>query len=154
MLHRDVKAANLLRVDGELVKIGDLGVAKLLSKTAMTHTQIGTPHYMPPEVRAGVGWGGEGGEGPGRTFLERVYGGNRGQVPLLRVPCLKRGSLTSLTRTVWPGLTAPFYACALPPPLFFSCGCGAPTPSPPTCGHWAASSTRWRRCACPSRRAR
>jgi len=28
---------------------GDLGVAKLM-KGAMTNTQIGTPHYMPPEV--------------------------------------------------------------------------------------------------------
>jgi serine/threonine protein kinase len=32
-----------------VVKLGDLGVAKLM-KGAMTNTQIGTPHYMPPEV--------------------------------------------------------------------------------------------------------
>mmetsp|Transcript_9222 Transcript_9222/g.30430 ORF Transcript_9222/g.30430 Transcript_9222/m.30430 type:complete len:490 (-) Transcript_9222:179-1648(-) len=49
ILHRDIKTANVLRINPEVVKIGDLGVAKLM-KSQMTHTQIGTPHYMPPEV--------------------------------------------------------------------------------------------------------
>mmetsp|Transcript_30639 Transcript_30639/g.66877 ORF Transcript_30639/g.66877 Transcript_30639/m.66877 type:complete len:355 (-) Transcript_30639:7-1071(-) len=49
ILHRDVKTANVLRCAGEKVKLSDLGVAKLM-KGAMTKTQIGTPHYMPPEV--------------------------------------------------------------------------------------------------------
>jgi len=49
ILHRDVKTANVLRCAGETVKLSDLGVAKLM-KGAMTKTQIGTPHYMPPEV--------------------------------------------------------------------------------------------------------
>ncbi len=48
ILHRDVKTANVLRMSGEVVKLGDLGVAKLM-KSQMTNTQIGTPHYMPPE---------------------------------------------------------------------------------------------------------
>jgi len=39
----------VLRFSNEVVKLGDLGVAKLM-KSAMTHTQIGTPHYMPPEL--------------------------------------------------------------------------------------------------------
>lgn len=46
---RDIKSANIMRPDSSRVKIGDLGVAKVL-KGAMTKTQIGTPHYMPPEV--------------------------------------------------------------------------------------------------------
>eukprot|EP00899_Mesostigma_viride_P017348 jgi/Mesvir1/25614/Mv01841-RA.1 len=49
IIHRDIKSANILRMDNERVKIGDLGVAKLL-KGGMAKTQIGTPHYMPPEV--------------------------------------------------------------------------------------------------------
>ncbi|CAG9466460.1 unnamed protein product [Pedinophyceae sp. YPF-701] len=49
ILHRDVKAANLLITAADAVKIGDLGIAKFM-KTGMTKTQIGTPHYMPPEV--------------------------------------------------------------------------------------------------------
>lgn len=34
----------------DIAKIGDLGIAKVLSKTAAAKTQIGTPHYMPPEI--------------------------------------------------------------------------------------------------------
>lgn len=49
ILHRDVKAANVLITAADTVKIGDLGIAKFM-KTGMTKTQIGTPHYMPPEV--------------------------------------------------------------------------------------------------------
>lgn len=49
ILHRDVKSGNVLRVDEGTVKLGDLGIAKLM-KHNMTKTQIGTPHYMPPEV--------------------------------------------------------------------------------------------------------
>ncbi|GAQ78227.1 Serine/threonine protein kinase [Klebsormidium nitens] len=49
IIHRDIKSANIMRPDSSRVKIGDLGVAKVL-KGAMTKTQIGTPHYMPPEV--------------------------------------------------------------------------------------------------------
>lgn len=33
-----------------MAKIGDLGIAKLLTKTMAAKTQIGTPHYMPPEI--------------------------------------------------------------------------------------------------------
>ena len=49
VLHRDIKAANILRSGAHVVKVGDLGIAKLM-KSNMTKTQIGTPHYMPPEV--------------------------------------------------------------------------------------------------------
>lgn len=49
ILHRDVKAANILITSADTVKLGDLGIAKFM-KTGMTKTQIGTPHYMPPEV--------------------------------------------------------------------------------------------------------
>ena len=51
ILHRDVKSGNVLRVDEGTVKLGDLGIAKLM-KHNMTKTQIGTPHYMPPRCGA------------------------------------------------------------------------------------------------------
>ena len=49
VLHRDIKPMNIFVCEGEVVKVGDLGIAKIL-KDGAARTQIGTPHYMPPEV--------------------------------------------------------------------------------------------------------
>ena len=53
-LHRDLKAMNLfLTADGRL-KIGDLGVAKVLStQSHFAHSAIGTPYYLSPELCEG-----------------------------------------------------------------------------------------------------
>ena len=50
VLHRDLKAKNLfLAADG--VKIGDLGVARLLgASTEFASTVVGTPYYLSPEL--------------------------------------------------------------------------------------------------------
>ncbi|KAG2431324.1 hypothetical protein HYH02_013452 [Chlamydomonas schloesseri] len=50
ILHRDIKPGNIMVFDNGVAKIGDLGIAKLLTKTAAAKTQIGTPHYMGPEI--------------------------------------------------------------------------------------------------------
>ena len=58
VLHRDLKAANVFlmkdndrRNDFFSVKIGDLGVAKLLeTSTAFAQTIVGTPYYLSPEL--------------------------------------------------------------------------------------------------------
>ena len=58
ILHRDLKSANvfLTKENGEQVfnvKIGDLGVAKLLeTSTAFASTIVGTPYYLSPELCA------------------------------------------------------------------------------------------------------
>ena len=58
ILHRDLKSANvfLKKENGEQVfnvKIGDLGVAKLLeTSTAFASTIVGTPYYLSPELCA------------------------------------------------------------------------------------------------------
>jgi NIMA (never in mitosis gene a)-related kinase len=58
ILHRDLKTANvfLMKDDSQpyfLVKIGDLGVAKLLeTSTAFAKTIVGTPYYLSPELCA------------------------------------------------------------------------------------------------------
>ena len=49
VLHRDIKPGNIMVAEGRRLTIGDLGIAKFL-KSNMAKTQIGTPHYMPPEV--------------------------------------------------------------------------------------------------------
>jgi hypothetical protein len=54
VLHRDMKTANVFLTahDGRLrVKIGDLGVAKLLGTgQAFADTMVGTPYYLSPEL--------------------------------------------------------------------------------------------------------
>lgn len=49
---RDIKPGNIMLMPRDVVKIGDLGVAKLLKHSALTNTQIGTPYYMAPEIWA------------------------------------------------------------------------------------------------------
>lgn len=49
ILHRDIKAMNIF-LDGENnVRIGDLGVARVL-KSDFAHTIVGTPYYLSPEM--------------------------------------------------------------------------------------------------------
>ena len=58
ILHRDLKSANVFLQKDETqtyfsVKIGDLGVAKLLeTSTAFAQTIVGTPYYLSPELCA------------------------------------------------------------------------------------------------------
>jgi serine/threonine protein kinase len=49
IMHRDIKPMNVFIGKGDVVKIGDLGIAKVL-KNNVAQTQIGTPHYMAPEI--------------------------------------------------------------------------------------------------------
>lgn len=51
ILHRDIKTINMFLTKDDHIKIGDLGVAKLLNQTAnMAHTIVGTPYYLSPEL--------------------------------------------------------------------------------------------------------
>jgi NIMA (never in mitosis gene a)-related kinase len=51
ILHRDIKTINMFLGKEDKIKIGDLGVAKLLNQTAnMAHTVVGTPYYLSPEL--------------------------------------------------------------------------------------------------------
>ncbi|XP_035228958.1 serine/threonine-protein kinase Nek4-like isoform X1 [Stegodyphus dumicola] len=54
VLHRDLKTQNIFLTRNELIKIGDLGIARVLNSThEMATTLIGTPYYMSPEIFAG-----------------------------------------------------------------------------------------------------
>lgn len=51
ILHRDIKTINMFLSKDNKIKIGDLGVAKLLNQTNnMAHTIVGTPYYLSPEL--------------------------------------------------------------------------------------------------------
>lgn len=50
ILHRDLKTQNILINKADVIKIGDLGVAKALSHTTFAKTFVGTPYYLSPEI--------------------------------------------------------------------------------------------------------
>ena len=51
ILHRDIKTINMFLARDDMIKIGDLGVARELNQTAnMAHTIVGTPYYLSPEL--------------------------------------------------------------------------------------------------------
>ncbi|KAG1671969.1 hypothetical protein FOA52_013341 [Chlamydomonas sp. UWO 241] len=51
ILHRDIKTLNVFLDDGLNVKLGDMGVAKILSSnTNFAKTIVGTPYYLSPEL--------------------------------------------------------------------------------------------------------
>eukprot|EP00752_Nemacystus_decipiens_P004776 g4347.t1 len=60
IIHRDLKPANIfLTLEGQ-IKVGDLGLGRLLTKTdakeTLAHSRVGTPLYMSPEVLRGRGY--------------------------------------------------------------------------------------------------
>eukprot|EP00826_Nyctotherus_ovalis_P018401 TRINITY_DN1550_c0_g3_i2.p1 TRINITY_DN1550_c0_g3~~TRINITY_DN1550_c0_g3_i2.p1 ORF type:complete len:637 (+),score=190.19 TRINITY_DN1550_c0_g3_i2:1816-3726(+) len=51
VLHRDLKAKNIFLTADGAVKLGDFGIAKVLSHTLdTTKTIVGTPYYLSPEI--------------------------------------------------------------------------------------------------------
>ena len=54
ILHRDLKSANVLVCSNSRIKIGDLGVARVLgSGTFFAKTMCGSPYYLSPELVQG-----------------------------------------------------------------------------------------------------
>ncbi|CAL9705055.1 unnamed protein product [Knipowitschia caucasica] len=51
ILHRDLKTQNIFLTKTNIIKVGDLGIAKVLENHSdMAMTLIGTPYYMSPEL--------------------------------------------------------------------------------------------------------
>ncbi|ESO07391.1 hypothetical protein HELRODRAFT_76519 [Helobdella robusta] len=51
ILHRDLKTQNIFLTKNRIIKVGDLGIARVLeSSNDMAKTLIGTPYYMSPEI--------------------------------------------------------------------------------------------------------
>ena len=57
IMHRDLKPANVFLTRSAVIKVGDLGLGRLLSEhTLEAHSKVGTPLYMSPEVLLGNGY--------------------------------------------------------------------------------------------------
>ena len=50
ILHRDLKTLNVFLKKDNDIRVGDLGVAKVLDQTFFAKTYIGTPYYLSPEI--------------------------------------------------------------------------------------------------------
>jgi len=51
ILHRDIKSSNIFLTACGSIKIGDFGIAKILTTTIpTTNTLVGTPNYLSPEI--------------------------------------------------------------------------------------------------------
>ena len=50
IIHRDIKPANIYLDDNNKIVIGDFGISKILYVNNLSHTNIGTPCYMSPEL--------------------------------------------------------------------------------------------------------
>lgn len=51
IIHRDLKCQNIFLTSDNMVKLGDFGIARMLSNTRENaKTLVGTPYYLSPEI--------------------------------------------------------------------------------------------------------
>ena len=51
ILHRDLKSQNIFITKNGMIKLGDFGIARVLSDTrSKAKTVVGTPYYLSPEI--------------------------------------------------------------------------------------------------------
>jgi NIMA (never in mitosis gene a)-related kinase len=51
IIHRDIKCLNIFLTESRQIKLGDLGVSKIVQSAALQNdTRVGTPLYLSPEI--------------------------------------------------------------------------------------------------------